>query len=217
MTSDPETMIAEVARTVTDERVLDAMRRVPRHRFVPVELREWAYEDRPLPIGGGQTISQPTIVGMMTEALALTGVEHVLEVGTGSGYQAAVLAELAHDVVTVEVIDALREGAARALADLDIHNVTVLPAEGGLGCAERAPYDAILVAAGATEVPDALVAQLRVGGRLVIPVGDRDVQRLLVVTRTATGTTEADLGLCAFVPLVDVPGTAGDAPDARTS
>ena len=199
----PAEMVTQVQRQVHDERVLDVMRRVPRHRFVPEEVRDLAYDDAPLSIGEGQTISQPTIVGMMTEALALTGTEHVLEIGTGSGYQAAVLAELAHDVVSVEVIDTLRERAARMLAERQCTNVVVLPAAtGALGCPAHAPYDAILVTAGAATVPAALIAQLRVGGRLVIPVGDRRVQRLLVVTRTDKGTTEQDLGLCSFVPLV---------------
>ena len=201
-------MVEEVARSVRDQRVLDAMRRVPRHRFVPVHVRDLAYDDAPLPIGAGQTISQPTIVGMMTEALGLHGDEHVLEIGTGSGYQAAVLAELAHDVVTVEIIDELREAATQTLRSLGIENVEVLPATSILGCPERGPYDAIMVTAGAAFIADELIAQLRVGGRLVIPVGDSRVQHLLVITRTHDGTSQEDRGLCNFVPLVGISGLA---------
>lgn len=195
-------LVAEVAQQVHDVRVLEAIRAVPRERFVPAHLLAWAYEDHPLPIGNGQTISQPTIVGMMTEALRLRGDERVLEIGTGSGYQAAVLARLCREVITVEVIETLREHAERVLHALGIDNVRVLRAGDDLGVPDLAPFDAIIVTAAAPAVPDVLLAQLAPGGRLVIPVGTREAQRLLAVTRTADGYTEDDLGPCRFVPLV---------------
>lgn len=198
----PEALAQQVSRQVHDRRVLDALSHVPRDRFIPAALRDQAYDDVPLPIGAGQTISQPTIVGMMTEALALTGIEHVLEIGTGSGYQAAVLARLAHDVVTVEIVDSLRLHARQVLEELGITNVLILPAGTEIGAPEHAPFDAIVVTAAAPNVPLPLVAQLRVGGRLVIPVGDRLEQRLVVVTKTETGTIERVTDWCRFVPLV---------------
>lgn len=195
-------LIDEVAQEVQDPRVLEAIRAIPRERFVQEHLRRYAYEDSPLPIGRGQTISQPTIVGMMTEALALTGDERVLEIGTGSGYQAAVLARLCRELVTVEVIDELREGAERVLHALGITNVRVLRATDELGAPALGPYDAIIVTAAAPSVPAPLLEQLAVGGRLVIPVGTREEQRLVLVTRTTDGTTTRNLGACRFVPLV---------------
>ncbi len=195
-------LVAVVAEEVHDERVLEAIRAVPRERFVPAHLRAWAYEDQPLPIGDDQTISQPTIVGMMTAALHLGGDERVLEIGTGSGYQAAVLARLCREVVSVEVIDALREGADRVLHALGIDNVRVLRAGDDLGMPDLGPFDAIIVTAAAPAIPEVLVAQLAVGGRLVIPVGTREEQQLLVITRTAEGYASDDLGPCRFVPLV---------------
>lgn len=198
----PDALVEHLSRTVRDARVLEAIRHVPRHRFVLPGCEEEAYDDVPLSIGAGQTISQPTIVAMMTEALALTGTEHVLEVGTGSGYQAAVLARLAGDVVSVEIIDSLRVRAEQILRELGITNVLVLPASDELGTSAHAPFDGILVAAAAPAVPPPLVAQLRVGGRLVIPIGTRDEQRLTVVTRTETGTIERVFDWCRFVPLV---------------
>jgi protein-L-isoaspartate(D-aspartate) O-methyltransferase len=195
-------LIDGLRRAVDDERVLAALAAVPRERFVPERLRPYAYEDHALPIGQGQTISQPTIVAMMTAALGLSGGERVLDVGTGSGYQAAVLAQIAAEVVSVEVIDELREAAERVLSDLGIENVRVLPAGEVLGAPEHGPYDAILVAAAAPSVPEPLVEQLRPGGRLVIPIGRPDVQELLVVTlREDGGTTIDRLGPCRFVPL----------------
>jgi protein-L-isoaspartate(D-aspartate) O-methyltransferase len=195
-------LVDEVAEEVQDPRVLEAIRAIPRERFVQEHLRRYAYEDSPLPIGRGQTISQPTIVGMMTEALALTGDERVLEIGTGSGYQAAVLARLCRELVTVEVIDELREGAERVLHALGITNVRVLRATDDLGAPSFGPYDAIIVTAAAPSVPAPLLEQLAVGGRLVIPVGTREEQRLVLVTRTTDGTTTRNLGACRFVPLV---------------
>ena len=208
-----EEMLQHVAKAVHDHRVLKAMRAVPREEFVPPKVRRYAYEDAALPIGEGQTISQPLIVGIMTEALALEGDEHVLEIGTGSGYQAAILARLARDVVTVEIIDALREQAERNLRRLGVANVVVRPAGPILGAPEFAPYDAIIVTAVAPAVPPALVEQLKVGARLVIPVGGQtDDQELLLVTRTPAGVTEHSLGGVRFVPLRGPGGFSDAAP-----
>ncbi|MGE3960609.1 MAG: protein-L-isoaspartate(D-aspartate) O-methyltransferase [Dehalococcoidia bacterium] len=197
-------LIEHLRRHATDdERVLDAIARTPRDRFVAEHLRPYAYDDTALPTEAGQTISQPTIVAMMTAALALGGDERVLDVGTGSGYQAAILALLCAEVVSVEVVESLRASAADRLQSLGITNVTVLPATAVLGAPEHAPFDAILVAAAAPEVPPSLLAQLAPGGRLVIPVGSRDLQELLRVTKHADGSTsEERLGACRFVPLV---------------
>jgi protein-L-isoaspartate(D-aspartate) O-methyltransferase len=204
-------LVQEVARDVHDERVLRALLEVPRERFVPPQFRAFAYENEPLAIGEGQTISQPLIVAMMSEALALMGTERVLEVGTGSGYQAAILARLAAEVVTVEVYDSLRATAEATLRDLRVTNVHCLAADGGddavLGAPELAPFDAIIVTAAAPVVPSALLAQLGTGGRLVIPVGSRNEQELLVVTSNPAGHLEQrSLGGCRFVPLL---GPAG--------
>lgn len=195
-------LISQIARSVRDPHVLGALRAVPRERFVSRELRPYAHLDEPLPIGAGQTISQPTIVAVMTAALHLTGEERVLEVGTGSGYQAAVLSRLAREVVTVEVVDELRDQAAETLAALGYANVRVLLAGEEIGALAEGPYDAIIVTAAAPSVPAPLVAQLRVGGRLMIPVGTREEQDLLLVERTANGTAVSRLGACRFVPLV---------------
>ncbi|HMK87600.1 MAG TPA: protein-L-isoaspartate(D-aspartate) O-methyltransferase [Steroidobacteraceae bacterium] len=195
--------------------VLEAMKGVPREQFLPEDLREFAYEDTPLPIAEGQTISQPYIVAMMTEALELEGGETVLEIGTGSGYAAAVLARIAKDVYTIERIGQLAEKSAAALARLGYHNVHVLHADGTLGWPAHAPYDAIVVAAGGPQVPESLKAQLKIGGRLVIPVGaDRGLQELLRVVRTGQHeyTTE-ELADVRFVPLVGEEGWS--APGAR--
>ncbi len=197
-----ERMLRRVAEVVSDERVLEAMRAVPREEFVPSQQRRNAYEDAALPIGAGQTISQPLIVGMMSEALELRGGERVLEIGTGSGYQAAVLAELAAEVVTVEVIDSLRQRAEEALARLGVSNVLCLRAGPSLGAPEHAPFDAAIVTAAAPDVPEALLEQLRECGRIVIPVGSREHQELTVVTKTATGARRRTLTPCRFVPLV---------------
>ncbi len=197
-----EALIASLRREIRDRRVLAAMSRVPRERFVPPELRRYAYDDRPLPIGHGQTISQPLMVAIMTEVLRLRGQEKVLELGTGSGYQAALLAELAAQVVTVERVPALAESAAQRLKELGYHNVRVQVNESGLGWPEDAPYDAILVTAGAPRVPRQLMRQLTLGGRLVIPVGQRRIQQLLSVTKERRGATVTRHGQCRFVPLV---------------
>jgi protein-L-isoaspartate(D-aspartate) O-methyltransferase len=191
-----------VQRGVKDVRVLDALRTVPRHLFVPEAERDFAYDDRPLPLGYGQTISQPYIVAVMTEALQLSGNEKVLEVGTGSGYQAAILALLASEVCSVERIPELASAAAGRLFRLGVHNVTVLCRDGSLGLSEEAPFDAIIVTAAAPQPPRALVDQLADGGRIVVPSGDRDDQKLLKITRHGDSVTQEDLGLCVFVPLI---------------
>jgi protein-L-isoaspartate(D-aspartate) O-methyltransferase len=202
-TAARESLIAAIRHEIRDERVLAAMSRVPRERFLPPELHRYAYDDRPLPIGHGQTISQPLMVAIMTEVLHLKGHEKVLELGTGSGYQAAILAELAKQVITVERVAALAESAAQHLRELGYHNVAVhVGREGTLGWPAAAPYDAILVTAGAPRVPEELVRQLSDGGRLVIPVGKRHVQQLLSVRREKEGTRVTRHGQCRFVPLI---------------
>lgn len=201
---------AIAARGVRSERVLEAMRNVPREAFLPTDLQEFAYEDTPLPIAEGQTISQPYIVAFMIEALDLQGGERVLEIGTGSGYAAAVLGEIAGEVYTVERIGQLAEKAAIVLADQGYDNVHVLHADGTQGWPEHAPYDAIVVAAGGPKVPEALKQQLRVGGRLVIPVGtDPSIQELVRVTRISESEFRSeDLADVRFVPLIGQQGWA---------
>ena len=195
-------------RGVVDARVLAAMRAVPREAFVPEPWRDQAFDDRPLPIGAGQTLSQPYIVALMVEALQLRGAERVLEIGTGSGYAAAVLSRLAAQVDTVERIAELADRASRQLADLGITNVRVHCADGTLGWPDAAPYDAIVVAAGGPTVPPALQDQLASGGRLVMPVGaGRGWQDLLRMTRVGPDEYRTE-SLCevAFVPLVGAQG-----------
>jgi protein-L-isoaspartate(D-aspartate) O-methyltransferase len=208
-----EQLLAELRLDVHDPRVLAAVASVPRERFLPEELHPNAYDNRPLPIGHGQTISQPLIVAMMAEALRLTGEERVLEVGTGSGYQAAILAELTAEVVTVERIAELAEGADALLSELGYHNVRVHVAGEALGWRDAAPYEGIIVSAGAPQVPRSLLDQLAPGGRLVIPVGARDVQELLVVSNAGHGLTSRRLGPCRFVPLVGSGAWATEAID----
>lgn len=195
-------LIEHLGTEVKDERVLAAMSRVPRECFVPPEERHLAYEDRPLPIGLDQTISQPFIVALMTQALELTGSEKVLEIGTGSGYQAAILAELARLVITVERLPALAEAARKVLDSLGYTNIVVYLTKGTLGWPEEAPYDAIIATAGAPSIPPDLVAQLAIGGRMVIPVGSRYVQELYKVTRRRNKNTIQNLGGCRFVSLI---------------
>jgi len=195
-------LLAELAQEIHDPRVLAAIARVPRERFIPTELRALAYENRPLPIGYGQTISQPLIVAMMTQELWLRSEDRVLEVGTGSGYQAALLSRLAAEVVSVERVPELAERAGRLLAELGYANVTVHTAGDTLGWPESAPYDGIIVTAGAPRVPYELVDQLTVGGRMVVPVGSRDLQELVRVVRSPEGPVITNLGPCRFVPLV---------------
>jgi protein-L-isoaspartate(D-aspartate) O-methyltransferase len=201
---------------VRDPAVLAAMGRVPRERFVPDRLAPYAYEDEPLPIGEGQTISQPYIVALMTEALRLAPGDRVLEIGTGSGYAAAVLAEIAAEVYTIERLPSLAEAARRRLAALGYANVHVRCGDGTLGWPEHAPYDAIVATAGGPEVPPALLDQVAIGGRLVIPVGASPwAQRLVRVVRAAAADYGyEDLGGVAFVPLIGAQGWA-DAEGAR--
>jgi protein-L-isoaspartate(D-aspartate) O-methyltransferase len=195
-------------RDVTDERVLDAMGRVPRELFVPVELRERAYDDAALPIGHGQTISQPYMVARICQELALRGAERVLDIGTGSGYQAAVLAELAAEVDTIERVPELAELARRHLSAAGYAQVAVHAGDGSCGLPERAPFDAIAVAAAAPGLPSRLYEQLAPGGRIVIPVGDRYAQQLEVVERSEAGPRVARSVPCRFVPLLGEQGFA---------
>ena len=195
------------ARGIHDPRVLDAMRRVPRHAFVPEDSQALAYTDRALPIGNGQTISQPYMVAVMTQALMLTGTEHALEIGTGSGYQAAILCELARDVITIERRPELARLATTTLAALGYANVRVIVGDGTIGYAAAAPFDAILVAAGSPHVPESLKQQLsREGGRLVIPIGTTVQQQLTLVVRHGDQFKESVHGGCVFVPLVGAEG-----------
>lgn len=195
------------ARGVRDPRVLAALGTVPREAFVPPELAEQAYEDRPLPIEAGQTISQPYIVAVMTEALTLEPGNTALEIGTGSGYAAAVLAQLAKRVYTIERHAELAELARERLARLGYANVEVRCGDGTLGWSEHAPFDAIIVAAGGPDVPRALLDQLAIGGRLVIPVGTGRAQELVRVTRAdKTEYRREDLGAVQFVPLIGARG-----------
>lgn len=197
-------------RGIADVRVLEAMRKVPRHLFVDPSLSWRAYEDCPLSIGEGQTISQPYMVAIMTAALSLEGSERVLEIGTGSGYQAGVLAELAARVYSIERIPLLAERAERTLAGLGYHNVSIRVGDGSLGWREAAPFEAIVVTAGAPEVPAPLVAQLRVGGRLVIPVGSSSAQTLRRVVRREESVEEEELVGCVFVKLIGKHGWQED-------
>jgi protein-L-isoaspartate(D-aspartate) O-methyltransferase len=189
-----------VSRGVRDPRVLDALRRVERHRFVPDSLRDHAYEDRPLVIGHGQTISQPYIVALMTEEARVKPGARVLEIGTGSGYQAAVLSVLAGQVSSIEIVEPLAARAATLLQALGYANVTVRAGDGYRGWPERAPFDAILVTAAPPELPQPLLDQLAVGGRLVAPVGE-GVQELVVVERTAAGLQRRAVIPVRFVPM----------------
>jgi protein-L-isoaspartate(D-aspartate) O-methyltransferase len=196
------------ARGVQSPQVLDAMRKVPREQFVSKDVREFAYEDSPLPIGAGQTISQPYIVAYMIDGLGLQGGEKVLEIGAGSGYAAAVLAEIADEVYTIERIEELAKSATATLAKTGYKNVHVLHGDGTLGWPEHAPFDGIIVAAGGPEVPDSLKQQLKIGGRMVIPVGQsQDFQELVRVTRISeTEFQTEDLVAVRFVPLVGAEG-----------
>jgi protein-L-isoaspartate(D-aspartate) O-methyltransferase len=192
------------ARDIRSPAVLEAMRRVPRHSFVPAEVRSLAYADHPLPIGSGQTISQPYIVAYMTEAAEISPGDKVLEIGTGSGYQAAVLGEMARDVYTIEIVPELAERASTALAGLGYENVHVKAGNGYLGWPEHAPFDAIVVTAAPDEVPQALVDQLAIGGRMVIPVGVI-VQDMMIIERTRRGVVERKTIPVRFVPMTGKP------------
>jgi protein-L-isoaspartate(D-aspartate) O-methyltransferase len=195
-------LIKKLGLEIDDKRVLAAMSRLPREKFVPAESRPMAYEDRPLPIGWGQTISQPYIIALMTAALELTGQEKVLEVGTGSGYQTAILAELARQVVSVERLSPLAESARQVLDSLEYKNIEIYLAGETLGWSPGAPYDAIMVTAGAPSLPAELLAQLAWGGRMVIPVGTRYMQELYKVTKNKSRHKIENLGGCRFVSLI---------------
>jgi len=187
---------------VKDTRVIEAMRKVPRHMFVNDEHKDSAYGDYPLPIGEDQTISQPYMVASMTECLALKGNEKVLEIGAGSGYQAAILAELAKEVFTVERIDKLASKAEKVLQELGYQNIKVKIGDGTMGWEEFSPYDGVIVTAGAPGVPEPLFKQLKESGRLVIPIGDKLVQTLTIVRKVKGNPKETRLFGCMFVPLV---------------
>ncbi|MGH9949830.1 MAG: protein-L-isoaspartate(D-aspartate) O-methyltransferase [Pyrinomonadaceae bacterium] len=202
----PRSRMVEHLRTqykIEDERVLEAMNRVPRHLFVPQAIQSQAYKDNALPIAGGQTISQPYIVARMSELLELKGRERVLEIGSGSGYQTAVLALVGRKVFAVERLETLASESKVRLIRLGYRNVSFKRADGTEGWTSYAPFDAILVAAGGPTIPEPLVEQLEIGGRMIIPVGeDREKQMLIRVTRKEKGYATEDCGPCAFVPLI---------------
>jgi protein-L-isoaspartate(D-aspartate) O-methyltransferase len=191
-----------ISREIKDPRVIAAMKKVPRHLFVEEALQSQAYSDHPLPIGEKQTISQPYMVALMTEALQLAGKERVLEIGAGSGYQTAILAELAERVFSIERIRPLAIRARQLIYELGYFNVEIKIFDGTYGWAEEGPFEAIMVTAGAPDIPQALLDQLTIGGRLVIPVGDAFVQDLIRITKTGEGIKREDLGGCRFVKLI---------------
>ncbi|MBI9076474.1 MAG: protein-L-isoaspartate(D-aspartate) O-methyltransferase [Desulfatibacillum sp.] len=193
-------------RGISDPKVLDAMNATPRHLFVSEALADQAYQDFPLPIGEGQTISQPYIVAEMTQALNLGKEDRVLEIGTGCGYQTAILSQLVYKVYTIERIRSLFIGARKIFDELGIHNIVARCSDGSLGWQDEAPFDAIIVTAGAPVLPKALINQLSMGGRLVIPVGDQTVQSLKKIVRDEDGIHQSDLGACRFVKLVGEQG-----------
>jgi protein-L-isoaspartate(D-aspartate) O-methyltransferase len=199
-----EKMVREqiIGRGIRDQRVIATMLQVPRHLFIPEALLGQAYRDSALPIGDGQTISQPYMVAYLCEKLALRGKEKVLEIGTGSGYQAAVLARLAERVYSTERIRSLLESARKALDQIRCHNVVTCLSDGSYGWEEEAPFDAILSTAGAPSLPRPLMGQLKMGGTLVVPVGDRNSQRLIRIRREPGGFTQEELIECSFVDLV---------------
>lgn len=190
------------ARGIRDRRVLSALREIPRHVFVPAAFESAAYDDRPLPIGQGQTISQPYIVALMTELLELSPEDRVLEIGTGSGYQAAILASLAGEVVSIERLPGISKTAGENLARLGIGNVTLVTGDGTNGWPDRAPYDAIIITAATPKVPEPLIDQLAEGGRLVAPVGSIDVQTLVKLVKRDGRIIPAEYGGVCFVPLI---------------
>lgn len=201
---DRQALFRHLRRAINDEKVLSTMEQVPRELFVPGEWRRLAYKDTPQPIGSGQTISQPFIVALMTSLLELQGHERLLELGTGTGYQAAILSRLVPQgkVLTLERIPALASAARELLRYLEYTNVEVRAADAALGCTEEAPFDAILVTAAAPKLPPALLDQMALGGRMVLPVGNLKEQELVRVLRTDEGPTLRLFGPCRFVPLI---------------
>ena len=191
-----------VERGVKDLRVLEAMSRVPRHLFAQKSLEHRSYGDTPLPIGENQTLSQPYIVGAMTEALGLKGEERVLEIGTGSGYQTAIIAELARQVFTIERLNNLCRKAQKILEGLSYMNIVFKMFDGTYGWPDQAPFDAILITASAREIPESLIKQLGDGGRLLAPIGEADKQKLVLLTKSGARVSRRDLGDCKFVPLI---------------
>lgn len=198
------------ARGLTDERLMAAFRKVPRHLFVPAEFRREAYADHPLPIESGQTISQPYIVGLMTDCLRLRGHERVLEIGAGTGYQTAILAEMALDIFSVERLPELMQAVAKRLEGLGYLNVHLSVGNGTLGWTEHAPYDAVLVSAAAPKIPEPLIAQLAEGGRMVLPIGAPQAQMLTLVEKHRGVLHQQEIASCAFVPLIGQHGWPGD-------
>jgi protein-L-isoaspartate(D-aspartate) O-methyltransferase len=201
--SKAEKMVEEQlrGRDITDKKVLEVMEQTPRHMFMPVYLKHLAYEDHPFPIGHGQTISQPYIVALMTELLELNGSEKVLEIGTGSGYQAAILSKLAAQVYTIEIIPDLAEEARVRLAQMGYTNVHVITGDGYKGLPQFAPFDSIIVTAAPKEIPQALAEQLKPGGKMVIPVGEFS-QQLMLITKTRSGIKKENVIPVRFVPMV---------------
>jgi len=196
-------------RGIKDQRVLDAFIEVPRHKFVEEYMKYKAYDDYPLSIGYGQTISQPYMVAIMTETLSPKSGETILEIGTGSGYQAAILSRLCSTVYTIERISALASRARKLLDELGYFNVHIRVGDGTMGLPQHAPYDGIIVTAGAPHVPEALMAQLNEDGRLVIPIGDQSIQDLKRITKTKDGVKEESMGGCRFVKLIGKNGWSG--------
>ena len=197
------------ARHISDPSVLAAMRRVPRHLFVSEALRHKAYEDYPLPIGEQQTISQPFIVAEMTQALEINANDRVLEIGTGSGYQAAVLAEIAYRVYTIERLYPLYRRARKLFDELQYHNIVTRYSDGTMGWKEESPFDAIMVTAGAPRIPNVLLSQLALGGRMVLPVGNQYTQDLVKIIKDEQGCHQVSLGGCRFVKLIGENGWDG--------
>ena len=196
-------------RGIKDQRVLDAFLEVPRHKFVEEYMKYKAYDDYPLSIGYGQTISQPYMVAIMTETLSPKPGETILEIGTGSGYQAAILSRLCSAVYTIERISALASRARKLLDELGYFNIHISVGDGTMGLPQHAPYDGIIVTAGAPHVPEALMAQLNEDGRLVIPIGDQGIQDLKRITKTKNGVKEESMGGCRFVKLIGKNGWSG--------
>lgn len=191
-----------IPRGINDQRVLDAFRKVERHKFIPIELQSTAYADYPVPIGEGQTISQPYIVALMTESLSLTGQEKVLEIGTGSGYQTAILAESAGEVFTIERFDSLAKKAQKMLDELGYKNIKIKVEDGTLGWKQEAPFDRIIVTAASLSIPSPLIEQLKEGGKLIMPLGESFSQVLTLGTKKNGQLEQTQICGCVFVPLV---------------